>query len=184
VAKSREQKRAAKAKKRVETRKKSPRRVRVGARAAAGAAPQASGNDPLSAEKLAELGYDPNIEVDVAAWKGLEERERLSRVAKYHNATLKKAHMPPSMQRHAAMHVIVESQIADAAPAEAKSALERLRGEGMSRHNAVHAIGWLATEHMRRAMAKQRPVDDKAYAKDLTTLTGHNWLKMAGLKSS
>ncbi len=136
----------------------------------------------LPPELAAELGYDPNVELDVATWKGLGERDRLSRVAKYHNAILKKAQMPPSMQRHAAMHVIVESQLADAAPPEAPAALDRLVNTGMSRHNAIHAIGWLATEHMRRAMAKQRPVDDKAYARDLTELTPRSWLKMAGLK--
>ena len=148
------------------------------------AAPPASAqqNEPLPAELAESLGYDPNTDVDPAEWAKLEERERLSRVAKYHNATLKRAQMPPSMQRHAAMHVIVESQIAESAPPEARGALERLQSEGMSRHNAIHAIGWLATDHMRRAMAKQRPVDDKAYAADLAALTVRSWLKMAGLK--
>lgn len=179
MAKSRGQKRAAKAKKRRAQRNK-PKQRRVAPAVSGEDKPSAS--EPLPEELAAELGYDPNVELDGAAWNALEERERLSRVAKYHNATLKRAQMPPSMQRHAAMHVIVESQLADAAPPEARDALARLRREGMSRHDAIHAIGWLATEHMRRAMAKQRPVDDKAYANDLAALTVRSWLKMAGLK--
>lgn len=178
MAKSRGQKRAAKAKKRTQTRKKAPGR----SRAEHVPTVELVGNEPLAEEVAAELGYDPNVDVDAAVWRELEERERLSRVAKYHNATLKRAQMPPSMQRHAAMHVIVETQLVDAAPPEVVAALARLQSEGMSRHNAIHAIGWLATEHMRRAMAKQRPVDDKAYAADLAALTVRSWLKMAGLK--
>lgn len=178
MAKSRGQKRAQKAKKRQDKRgTKTPVR-----RVASAGEPAASGAQPLSEAVAAELGYDANTDVDPAAWIALEERERLSRVAKYHNATLKRAHMPPSMQRHAAMHVIVEGQLAEATPPEARTALERLRLEGMTRHDAIHAIGWLATEHMKRAMAKQRPVDDKAYAADLGALTVRSWLKMAGLK--
>ena len=177
MAKSRGQKRAAKAKKRQQTRKNKPAR-----KVAVPGVAKPSSNEPLSAELAAELGYDPNVEVDPQEWGSLDERQRLSRVAKYHNATLKRAQMPPSMQRHSAMHVIVESQLVDAAPPQARSALTRLMGEGMSRHDAIHAIGWLATEHMRRAMAKQRPVDDKAYANDLSALTVRSWLKAAGLK--
>lgn len=178
MAKSRGQVRAAKAKKRQAKRSNKP----LSRRAAPEREATVSGVEPLPEALAAELGYDANADVEPAAWNALEERERLSRVAKYHNATLKRAHMPPSMQRHAAMHVIVEGQLADAVPPEARTALERLQTEGMTRHDAIHAIGWLATEHMKRAMAKQRPVDDKAYAADLAALTVRSWLKMAGLK--
>ncbi len=175
MAKSRGQKRAEKAKARQRARSPRPAATK-GPRAAP---PSWSAAAPLPTEVAEELGYDANVAVDAAAWSALEERERLSRVAKYHHATLKSAQMPPSMQRHAAMHVIVESQLADAAPPEARGALERLQREGMSRHDAIHAIGWLATEHMKRAVAKQRPVDDKSYANDLAALTVASWLRMA-----
>ncbi len=177
MAQSRGQKRAAKAKKRKQSRAKKTAAPTARVAPAAEAAPPDGA--PIPAEAFAEVGYDPNADLDIEGWKALSERDRLSRVAKYHNTFLKKAQMPPSMQRHAAMHVIVESQLADQAPPEARGALRRLQEEGMSRHDAVHAIGWLATEHMKRAMAKQRPVDDKAYARDLATLTVRSWLRMA-----
>jgi hypothetical protein len=172
--KNRAQKRAAKAKARQKQRAAASQRP-------ARALPEKPREAPLDPARAAELGYDAAVDVATEAWRDLSEQERLSRVARFHNETLTPAQMPPSMQRHAAMHVIVETQLAEDQPAEARVALRRLMAEGMSRHEAVHALGWLSTEHMRRALEAQRPVDLAAYAADLSTLTVRSWLRMAGL---
>jgi hypothetical protein len=171
---NRAQKRAAKAKARQKAQVSAPKKARP-------IVVDKARDVPLDPARAAELGYDAAVGPEPAAWRALDERERLSRVARFHNETLPAAQMPPSMQRHAAMHVLVESQLADARPAEAPAALRRLMDEGMSRHEALHAVGWLTTEHMRRAMDAQRPVDEAAYAADLATLTVRSWLRMAGL---
>ncbi|MBW2524735.1 MAG: hypothetical protein JRI23_11190, partial [Deltaproteobacteria bacterium] len=76
---------------------------------------------------------------------------------------------------------VVETQLAAGEPPAVVAALARLRREGLSRHDAVHAIGWLAMEHMKRAFGEQRPVDAAAYAVALEGLTRASWMEAAGV---
>ena len=52
----------------------------------------------------------------------------------------------PNVKAHAAFHAIVENQIAEGHP-PAVRALARLIHEGLSRHDALHAIGSVVAEH-------------------------------------
>ena len=47
----------------------------------------------------------------------------------------------PRPRLHAAVHAVVETQLASGAPPETRRALERLLAGGLPRHEAVHAIG-------------------------------------------
>jgi hypothetical protein len=49
--------------------------------------------------------------------------------------------MGGSAKIHGAAHVIVENQIALGDPPATQEALTRLIGEGLTRHDAVHAVG-------------------------------------------
>lgn len=124
-------------------------------------------------------GYDANHGPESSAWLALDEEEQMERVGKYHELSAKPGDKPPSMQRHVGMHVLVEQQIARAEPAAAPKALARLMRDGMSRHDAVHAIGFILTEHMKKAMDSRTPVDESAYGAELDQLTLKSWLKMA-----
>jgi hypothetical protein len=170
------QKRAAKQKKRREA----LRKQRKKGAAAPRSRPQVSPTEvePLSDELFRALGYDAEREPP-EGWDALDEKERLSRVARYHEAALSAEKQPPQPSAHAGLHVIVELQLHSDKPPEARLALQRLRGDGLSRHDAVHAIGWLAADHMRRAMQARTPVDEKAYALDLSQLTRDRWLELA-----
>lgn len=84
------------------------------------------------------------------------------------------------MEVHASLHVAVETQIAAVEPPAVLLALRRLMAEGLSRHDAVHAIGWLAAEHLKRAMNAEQAVDVDAYAADLASLSRESWLASAG----
>jgi hypothetical protein len=88
------------------------------------------------------------------------------------------------MDVHASLHVLVESQLASNEPPEALIAAQRLMAGGLSRHDAVHAVGWVAAEHMKRAMEQQRPVDVPGYAAALAGLTRDSWIASAGLASA
>jgi hypothetical protein len=53
----------------------------------------------------------------------------------------------PNHRLHAAIHVIVENQIALGEEVVVE-ALDRLRRQGLSRHDAIHAIGMVLNEHI------------------------------------
>ncbi len=135
---------------------------------------------PPRADDLTPVcGYDARVAPDPLAWRALGEQERLDRVTRFHELVLAPGKRPPSMARHAGMHVLVENQLADDAPPAARRALERLMRDDLSRHDAVHAIGWLLTETLKQALAEQRPVDERAYAEALEQLSPESWLRAA-----
>ena len=123
-------------------------------------------------------GYDADAG-PAEGWLTVPEEEQMERVSKYHELTTKPGQKPPNVRRHVGMHVLVEQQLASGVPQEATKALARLRKDGMSRHDAVHAIGFILTEHMQRAMETQQPVDEAAYARELSGLTLAKWVEMA-----
>jgi hypothetical protein len=47
----------------------------------------------------------------------------------------------PNSSLHAAIHVVVENQVALGGEIPVQETLARLMGEGLSRHEAVHAVG-------------------------------------------
>jgi hypothetical protein len=88
--------------------------------------------------------YDPSQTPDPAEWLELDEQERLDRVERYH----RRARIDlPNCTLHATIHVAVENQLA-ADDEPAVRALARLMKEGLSRHDAVHAIGSLVAEQI------------------------------------
>lgn len=128
-------------------------------------------------------GYDPRVAPAPARWLALAPQERWARVRSYHEA-LPPGRRPPSLDVHAGLHVTVETQLASADPPQALAALRRLMAAGLRRHDAVHAIGWLAAEHWRRAVDEERSVDVEAYAAELDSLTRESWLAAAGAAAS
>jgi hypothetical protein len=85
------------------------------------------------------MRYDALKAPDPQAWLDLHEQERIDQVIEYHQ----RHHLPMggSVQLHGIAHVVVENQIAMGDPPAAREALARLMGEGLDRHDAVHAVG-------------------------------------------
>jgi hypothetical protein len=81
--------------------------------------------------------YDPDVAPDPREWLALPESERIRLAQSYHVAGRLKV---PSMKAHAAAHAAVENQIASGY-GPSRKAIVRLQSEGLSRHEAVHAIG-------------------------------------------
>ena len=118
--------------------------------------------------------YYPDKQIDPEEWMGLDESERISLVEQYHT---KKRIKMPNVKVHAAFHVIAENQIAmgDLIPAE--KALTRLMRQGLSRHNAVHAIASVAAKHFFNVMKQGSAVDPHAgYNRHLEKLNAEDWL--------
>ena len=117
--------------------------------------------------------YDPERAPDPAAWLALDESERIGRIAAFHAAA---GITPPNAQLHAAMHAVVENQIAEEMET-VRETLARLHVEGLSRHEALHAAGWVLVAHLTVRMGRRgkgrAAVDD--YFRELRSLTADGW---------
>jgi SEC-C motif-containing protein len=144
--------------------------------------------DPLASEvarsaleqaKGAIWDYDPFTEPAPEQWLALDEQERIDLVLRYHRRA---GIRPPRERLHAVVHVVVESQIADAELPVRRTA-QRLMSEGLDRHEAVHAIGSVLAGHLNDLM---REIDTKSdrdpnedYFAELEALTAEGWLRSA-----
>lgn len=81
--------------------------------------------------------YDPEHAPDPREWLALDEHERIRLAKNYHTAARIKA---PNAEAHALFHAVVENQIAEGYGPTCRT-LDRLQKEGLTRHDAIHAIG-------------------------------------------
>jgi hypothetical protein len=128
-----------------------------------------------------EMDYDPDIGPDPADWLALEEGERLRRVRNYHER------YDPSLaelEAHAAFHAVIENQIAMGDETPAREALERLMAEGLSRHEAIHAVGSVLAETIVALVNNdggeeaERSLAD-AYNGAIARITAEDWRRLA-----
>lgn len=115
------------------------------------------------------MDYDGDRAPDPRAWKDATQEERLRAVEAYHHA-LTRPHPPtPKPRVHAALHLVVEDQLASGEPPEVRSAIERLVAAGLARHDALHAVGRVAADALDAALAGGH-FDAAAYARALDSL--------------
>jgi len=118
--------------------------------------------------------YDAARPPQRGRWLKMSEGDRMDQVETYHEES--RPHPPaanPTM--HAITHVVVETQIAMDDPPEVRKALARLISEGLDRHEAVHAIGSLVTEHILGSMKNGSAPDSGSYVEALAALTAASW---------
>jgi hypothetical protein len=85
----------------------------------------------------------------------------------------------PNVEAHSLAHMIVENQLA-LNTQEFQEALRRLRIEGLSRHDAMHAIASVLLErlhHLMKQGSSARPTFDEEYAKSRRYQTAERWLQ-------
>ncbi len=122
--------------------------------------------------------YDADVEHDPAWWRSLDEADSLGLVADYHRRC--RPHPKAGNQRlHDSIHVVVENQIAmgDETPAAAK--LAELVADGLSRHDAIHAIGSVVSEVFSQALGRDTRESENlapAYEDRVKALTASAWL--------
>ena len=118
------------------------------------------------------MKYDPLSTPDPDTWLGTPETERLRAIESYHRIAGTRI---GNLQLHAALHGVVENQLALHDPA-AQDALTRLLREGLDRHEAMHAIASVLAQHIFTAMhGGEAPATD--YTEALATLTAASWRK-------
>jgi hypothetical protein len=119
--------------------------------------------------------YDPELAPEPNNWLDLDEGERMLLVEEYHRDA--RIALPKKARRlHATFHTIVENQLAMQDEPVVR-ALERLMKEGLSRHDAVHAIGSRAAEQIYDILKnKEAPeVSNARYYEAIEGLTAAGW---------
>ena len=124
--------------------------------------------------------YDPELRPEPLEWLQLPEEERIGLVAAYH----RDAHIPlPKKTRlvHAALHAVVENQLAEHLE-PVVDALVRLLAEGLSRHEAIHAIGFVLIGEINDSIREERDTQtiQSRYGDALERLTAASWRDQAG----
>jgi hypothetical protein len=120
--------------------------------------------------------YNPEHAPVGNEWLEIDEDERLMLVEQYHRDA--RIRLPKSARRvHATMHTIVENQLALNDEPVVK-ALDRLIREGLTRHDALHAIGYLVSEQIYDILKhNETPDASKArYYAAIERLTAAAWL--------
>ena len=121
--------------------------------------------------------YDPEIPPVTAEWLELDEEHRIRLAESYHRATGEKF---PNGTVHAIMHAIIENQTAEGLEPVVR-AMPRLVMQGLSRHEAVHAIASVLGEHFYEVM-KTKDIDlaataQERYLADVERLTAEEWFR-------
>lgn len=118
--------------------------------------------------------YNPLQDPDPQEWLSLDEQERIGLIKKFH----KKAKIRmPNVTAHSAMHAMIENHIArgDELP---NRKLRQLMDEGLDRHDAIHAMAWILSLQIYRAMKSGGSSNwFKSYLASLEDLTAENWLR-------
>jgi hypothetical protein len=120
--------------------------------------------------------YDPLKPPDPEEWLSLDEGERLLLVEDYHRRARVRL---PNIKVHAAMHAVVETQIALGDEIPGPRTARRLLDEGLDRHEAIHAIASVLAGHMFDLTRTPQPVPDAdpnpTYFAALEELTAESW---------
>jgi len=117
--------------------------------------------------------YDPDRDLVADEWLDLDEQERMILVEDYH-----RRHRigVTNAQVHAVVHAIVENQLALAEPVVVTT-LARLRGEGLDRHDAIHAIGSVLAGQIHSLLAGEgvEGEPNERYHEALRKLSAAKW---------
>ena len=88
--------------------------------------------------------YDPERAPDAVEWLALDEQKRIALAEAYHRKARVKL---PNIKMHAIIHSVVENQIAEGHEPVVR-AMSRLTSTGLSRHDALHAVGSVLAEYL------------------------------------
>ena len=118
--------------------------------------------------------YDPLEAPEPDEWLELDEQERIDLVRDYHRRAGIRL---PNEKLHATLLAIVEAQIALGDETPAGRIAQRLIGEGLDRHEAIHAIGMVLTEHIYDVLKTTKSDKDPnaPYFASLERLTAEDW---------
>lgn len=117
--------------------------------------------------------YNPDHAPDPQEWLALDEQRRIDLAEEHHRRERTKL---PNLKAHAVFHVIVENQLAERLEPVVR-AMARLKAEGLSRHDAVHAIASVVAEHIHDLFNDKVDADNAQaiYTAAVERLTAKGW---------
>ena len=124
--------------------------------------------------------YDPSQNPSPSEWLDLSELTRIELIEAFH---VNQGIDLPNLRVHAAIHCAVENQIAENFEPTVQ-AMKRLCVEGLSRHDAIHAVGSVVAEHIFQILkapdnGTQGRLNEQM-AKDIDRITAKRWRKKYG----
>jgi len=119
--------------------------------------------------------YHPSQRPSPDEWLELDESLRIDLVQKSHNAAGIEFE-EGAENIHSVIHVVVENQLA-LKVGNVPETMAKLARQGLSRHEAVHAIGAVISEDLFDMVKKNQEHDIKKYRKRLDKLTAKRWSK-------
>jgi hypothetical protein len=127
---------------------------------------------------MTAMRYDPTRPVDAEEWLQLDEDEQIELAEEHHRQAGIRL---PNLRLHAGLHVTVENQVLLGEETPIAAALQRLMGEGLDRHDAIHAIASVLSGVMYDAVTRKEARDFKAvYYGEVSRLTAESWRLQAG----
>ena len=118
--------------------------------------------------------YHPSITPKPEEWLELGEMRRIKLVLDYHRlAGIDFTDVDEEL--HAIIHVIVENQLAEQVK-PVPATLKKLIRQGLSRHDAIHAIGTVLAEDIFEVIKTRKKHNIKRYRRRLEKLTAKKWL--------
>ena len=153
----------------------------------------AAPNDPFDVDEVDEFDdadepirdYDALVEPHPDDWLATDEQRRLDMIERYHR---REGFEVERAGAHAALHAIIENQIAEGDQLPVRRTLLRLMAEGLDRHEAIHAIASVLAghinEYLRESGSQTRPPEQQSdrdfnarYFSELEELTAEGWLR-------
>jgi len=122
------------------------------------------------------MNYDPGKDPAPSEWLALGESERIALIEAWHR---RKGIRIPWPTLHANIHAVVEDQIAGGEDVVI-DAIARLRSEGLTRHEALHAVGSLVVEQVSGILKSPRSASrtvNEVYLDRVRRLTAAEWLR-------
>ncbi len=117
--------------------------------------------------------YNPDRAPNPEQWLALDEQLRIMLAEDQHRAARVKL---SNLKAHAIFHVIVENQIAENLPSVVR-AMARLAADGLSRHDAIHAVASVLAEHIHDLFHAEGDVKESnaLYDAAVERLTAKTW---------
>lgn len=105
-----------------------------------------------------------------------EQAQLMQRLLREHQETPHPGIEGARLRLHLAIHAVVETQVLEGNPAGTASTLDRLVREGLDRHEAIHAVGAVASEEVLACLSDpSKRYDEKRYIARLEALTARGW---------
>lgn len=119
--------------------------------------------------------YNPEQTPNATQWLALDEQERITLAEAYHRQARTKL---PDIKIHAIVHAVIENQIAQGHEPVIR-AMSRLTSAGLSRHDALHAVGSVLAEHLFDLLGASSTTADPmaSYDAAIERLTVESWYR-------